>query len=70
MKGLKNKLLEEQNRLEKILKYQKEKQKNVPEGSLRLSKSHGNLQFYQCTDDNKKGKYMIAMTGESFLHIM
>lgn len=58
MKGLKYKLLEEQNRLEEILKFQKEKLKNVPEGSLRLSKSHGNLQFYHCTDENKKGKYI------------
>ena len=45
-------------RLEEILKFQKEKLKNVPEGSLRLSKSHGNLQFYHCTDENKKGKYI------------
>ena len=58
MKGLKNQLLAEQNRLEEIVKFQKEHLKNIPEGSLRLSKSHGKLQFYQCTDENKKGKYI------------
>ena len=46
MNGLKNKLLEEQNRLEEMIKFQKEQLKNVPEGSLRLSKSHGKFQFY------------------------
>lgn len=45
MKGLKNKLLEEQERLEYIIKFQKSQLKNVPEGSLRLSKSHGKYQY-------------------------
>lgn len=36
MKGLKNKLLEEQERLECIIKFQKAQLKHVPEGSLRL----------------------------------
>lgn len=58
MIGLKNKLLEEQNRLETIIKFQKEQLKHVPEGSLRLSKSHGKLQYYHTTDNNKKGKYI------------
>lgn len=58
MKGLKNKLLEEQERLECIIKFQKSQLKDVPEGSLRLSKSHGKFQYYQCTDENKKGKYI------------
>ena len=58
MKGLKNKLLEEQERLECIIKFQKAQLKNVPEGSLRLSKSHGKYQYYQCTDNKKKGKYL------------
>lgn len=51
-------LLEEQERLECIIKYQKSQLQKVPEGSLRLSKSHGKLQYYQCTDENKKGKYI------------
>lgn len=67
MKGLKNKLLEEQNRLEQMIKFQKEQLKNVPEGSLRLSKSHGKLQFYHCTDENKKGKY-ISKDNQHLIH--
>ena len=67
MKGLKNKLLEEQYRLEQIIKFQKEQLKNVPEGSLRLSKSHGKLQFYHCTDENKKGKY-ISKDNQHLIH--
>lgn len=58
MRGLKSKLLEEQKRLECIVEYQKSQLKDVPKGSLRISKSHGKLQFYQCTDENKKGKYV------------
>ena len=58
MKGVKNNLLAEQNRLEEIVKFQKEQLKNVPEGSLRLSKSHGKLQFYHYIDGNKKVKYI------------
>ena len=67
MKGLKNKLLEEQNRLEQMIQFQKEQLKNVPEGSLRLSKSHGKLQFYHCTDENKKGKY-ISKDDQQLIH--
>ena len=58
MKGLKNILLEEQNRLEAIIKFQKSQLKNVPEGTLRLSKSHGKTQYYQSSDKNKKGIYL------------
>lgn len=66
MRGLKNKLLEEQERLENIIKYQKSQLKKVPEGSLRLSKSHGKFQYYQCTEENKKGKY-IARGNENLV---
>ena len=34
---------------------------------MRLSKSHGKLQFYQCTDDNKKGKY-ISKDNQQLIH--
>ena len=58
MKGLKSKLLEEQERLAGIIKYQKSQLENVPEGNLRLSNSHGKIQYYQCVDKNKNGKYI------------
>lgn len=58
MNGLKKMLLDEQKRLECIINYQKSQLENVPEGSLRLSTSHGKLQYYQWTDENKKGQYI------------
>ena len=58
MKGLRSKLLEEQNRLEAIISFQKSQLKDAIEGSLRLSRSHGKLQCYHCTKDNKNGKYI------------
>ena len=58
MKGLRAKLLEEQNRLEAIISFQKSQLKDATEGSLRLSKSHGKLQYYHRTEKNKNGKYI------------
>lgn len=58
MKGLKKLLLEERARLEKIVEISKNRLKDMPEGSLRLSKSKNYVQYYYCTDDNKRGKYI------------
>ena len=58
MKGLKSKLLEEQERLNCIIKYQESQLKGAPTGSLRLSKSHGKLQYYRYSEEDNKVKYI------------
>lgn len=58
MKGLKNILLEEQFRLERIIEKTKERLEGAPEGRLRLSKSHNHMQYYCCTEQNKSGNYI------------
>lgn len=50
MKGLKNLLLQEQFRLENIMKETKERLDLAPEGRLRLSKSHNQVQYYCCNE--------------------
>ena len=59
MRGLKNLLLEEKKRLEKIVKVVQVQLKTMPEGSLRLSKSKEYIQYYHCTEENKLGKYIV-----------
>lgn len=58
MKGLKKILFEEQQRLTRIVQTTKARLIDMPEGRLRISKSHGNLQYYQCTKGVKGGKYI------------
>ena len=58
MKGLRNLLLEEQFRLEKIISETKPRLENAPEGRLRLSKSHNHVQYYCCTEKKKLGEYI------------
>ena len=58
MQGLKELLVEEQKRLEKIIKKTKNRLKDSPTGTLRMSKSHNTLQYYRCTDDKKSGTYI------------
>ena len=58
MKGLRNLLLEEKFRLEKVVKETKARLKNAPEGRLRLSKSHNHVQYYCCTEEKKSGDYI------------
>ncbi len=58
MKGLKELLLEEQQRLEKITKKARNNLKDAPIGTLRMSKSHNKLQYYRCTEENKSGTYI------------
>lgn len=64
MKGLKELLLKEQKRLQEIVQTTKTRLKSVPEGRLRISKSHGYLQYYQCTDESKNGKYITKENEE------
>jgi len=58
MKGLRNLLLEEQFRLEKIIKEAKGRLETAPEGRLRLSMSHNYIQYYCCTEEKKSGDYI------------
>lgn len=58
MKGLKQLLLDEQKRLEKIVTETKGRLKDAPAGTLRMSKSHNTLQYYRCTNTKKSGTYI------------
>ena len=55
MKGLRQLLLEEKFRLEKVVMETKARLKKAPEGRLRLSKSHNHTQYYCCTEEKKSG---------------
>lgn len=58
MKELKDLLLEEKVKLEKIIKETKGRLAIAPEGTLRLSKCQKRVQYYQYTGDKKKGVYI------------
>lgn len=58
MKGLRNLLLKEKFKLEKILKEVKTRLENAPEGHLRVSKSNNHIQYYCCTKEKKSGNYI------------
>ena len=64
MKGLKELLSKEQIRLEQIIDETKARLSEAPEGTLRLSKSHGYPQYYQCTDEKKAGSYIAKENTE------
>ena len=46
MKGLRNLLLAERQKLEKIISETKARLDAAPEGKLRISKSHNHVQYY------------------------
>lgn len=56
--SLKEKLLEEQGRLARIIEVVQPRLECAPEGTLRLSKSNSYIQYYHCTEENKIGKYI------------
>ena len=59
MEGLREMLLKEQIRLERICRQAEERLKDVPLGKLRLSSSHHSVQYYHCVPgEKKKGRYM------------
>ena len=58
MKGLRNLLLQEQFRLEIIIKETKERLNHAPVGRLCLSKSHNHVQYYWCKDEKRSGDYI------------
>ena len=58
MKGLKEQLLQEQKRLQNIITVTKTRLQDAPQGKIRISKSHGYFQYYQCTGKNDRGVYI------------
>ena len=59
MAGLREMLLQEQNRLEKILQNTSEQLKDAPPGKLRLSSSNKCVQYYYCAPGGRKnGEYL------------
>ena len=65
MIGLKKMLLEEQRRLEEILKNATEQLLNAPEGTVHISNSKGYTQFYLCNEQSgKQDKYIKKADSE------
>ena len=59
MAGLREMLLQEQDRLEKILQKTSEQLKDAPPGKLRLSSSNKCVQYYYCVPGGRKnGQYL------------
>lgn len=53
MYGLRNMLLQEQSKLESIIKKAEQDLKAAPEGYLRISRDKSKTRYYYCTEDNK-----------------
>ena len=64
MRGLKELLMAEKDRLEDNISISKMSLKDAPDGTLRLSQSNNYLQFYHCTEENKLGKYITKGNDE------
>ena len=58
MTGLKNMLMAEKQKLEKILQMTEKRLQQAPAGSLRLSRSQNCIQYYHCMEGEKNGKYI------------
>ena len=59
MAGLREMLLQEQDRLEKILQKTSKQLKDAPPGKLRLSRSNKCIQYYYCVPGGRKnGEYL------------
>ena len=54
MANLKESLLKEQNRLEKILRKAEKQLKDAPQGTMRLSSSKNQVQYYHCMPGKRK----------------
>ena len=60
MANLREMLLQEQQRLERILEKTSLQLKEVPRGTLQLSRTKGCVQYYHCILDGKKSKKYIS----------
>lgn len=68
MTGLRERLLQEQSRLEKIVSKLSEQLRNVPPGTLRISSSKKWVQYYHyIPGERKRGKY-IAQNNKELIH--
>lgn len=64
MKRLEDKLRNEINQLKRIIENTKKRLRNVPIGHLRISQSHGRIEYYykdeECSATGKNGRYLKA----------
>lgn len=69
MYGLKEMLLKERTRLQKIEEKIRNQLKDAPEGTLRISKSNNHIQYYHCKEEipRKNGIY-LHKTEEELVH--
>ena len=51
-------LLDEKQKLEKMIQVTEKRLQEAPEGSLRLSRSQNCVQYYHCMEGDKNGKYL------------
>lgn len=68
MSSLREMLLYEQARLEKILRKTEEQLKDAPQGTLRLSNSKKWTQYYHCTSEGRKNGVYIAKSNDKLIH--
>ena len=67
MANLKESLLKEQNRLEKILRKAEKQLKDAPLGTMRLSSSKNQVQYYHCMPGEKKNGRYLSKTEEQLI---
>lgn len=67
MAGLREMLMQEQNRLENIVQKTREQLKDIPQGTLRLSSSKKWVQYYHCMPGEKKNGEYIPKTNEDLI---
>lgn len=67
MDGLKEMLLQEQSRLEDIFQKTKERLKDVPQGTLRVSFNKKWVQYYHCMPGGRKNGTYISKTQENLI---
>ena len=67
MEGLRAMVLQEENRLARILQRTREQLKNVPGGTLRLSNSGKWVQYYHCIPGERKNGDYIPQTNKELI---
>ena len=67
MQNLKEMLLKEQNRLEEILIRTESQLKDAPQGTMRLSSSKNQVQYYHCMPGEKDNGRYISKTKEQMI---
>lgn len=70
MIGLRNLLLQEQERLEKILQKATEQMKDAPQGRLRLTNTKQWVQYYHCVPGGKRSGKYISKTNETLIQAL